>query len=264
VLRSRLVKSVRGLLVAGCLAAATAGAHATERIEGTALRLPERTPVYREVHLRDALHHRVDYHSASGELIAELVLDYRCDAIAPDFLQRDTRTGQQFGARWEDGRYLLLRNQDSRYITPTESLVASSGFDRFVSANWSRLLADNVLEFEFAIPANLRTLRMRILRSTGGTQGQTSAQVHSWFRVEPALPLLRGFVDPIELGYDAEGRLLVYRGRSNLVDANGATLDVEIHYLHSAALAVDRSSATEPLALASRTRAEPHCRSRDT
>lgn len=233
-------------------------------IEGVALRLPERTEVYRERHAIGALSHRIEYRAPDGTLIAQKSLDYRCSQSAPAFEQHDLRSDSRIGARWQGGEYLLLRGDETRALQPAATLVASSGFDRFVRTNWDTLTAGASIDLDFALPARLQTLRLRMARIEAPEALPGAAL---WLRIVPAQPLLRAFVDPIELAYDGERRLALYRGLSNLADANGKGLVVEIRYRQVPAdspgqereLAANPPLATEPAAEASRIPAQSHC-----
>jgi len=252
------------LLWAATAVAAWAQPAEPETIEGVALRLPGRIEVYRERHEIGALSHRIQYHAPDGTLIAENSLDYRCSQGAPAFEQHDLRSGSRIGARWQDGNYLLLRGDETRALEPVATLVASSGFDRFVRANWETLAAGGSIELDFALPARLQTLRLRMARIEAPEELPGSAL---WLRIVPAQPLLRAFVDPIELAYDGERRLALYRGLSNLDGADGKALSVEIRYrpVPTESLAREREIAaivpvaTEPAADAPRIPAQLHC-----
>ena len=252
------------LACAATLVSAWAQPVAPETFEGVALRLPERTEVYRERHEIGALSHRIEYRAPDGTLIARNSLDYRCSQGAPAFEQHDLRSDSRIGARWQDGTYLLLRGDETRALQPGAALVASSGFDRFVRANWDALAAGQGIELDFALPARLQTLRLRMARIEAPEALPGAAL---WLRIVPAQPLLRAFVDPIELAYDGGRRLALYRGLSNLADANGKPLAVEIRYrqLPAADPAQEREIAaavpvaTEPESAPTRTPAHLHC-----
>ena len=252
------------LACAAPMAAAWAQPVAPEIIEGVALQLPGRAEVYRERHEIGTLGHRIEYRAPDGTLIARNVLDYRCSDSAPDFEQLDLRGNSLIGARWQDGKYLLLRGDETRALDPAAALVASSGFDRFVRANWEALAAGDSIDVDFALPARLQTLRLRMTRIEAPEELPNSAL---WLRIVPVQPLLRAFVDPIELAYDSGRRLLLYRGLSNLTGADGKALTVEIRYrqVPGEEVAREREIATsapvadEPTADAPRTPALLHC-----
>ncbi|MBP9034993.1 MAG: hypothetical protein KBG29_13920 [Pseudomonadales bacterium] len=252
------------LVCAAMVATASAQPVAPEIVEGVALRLPERSEVYRERHEIGALSHRIEYRAPDGTLIAEKTLDYRCSQSAPAFEQHDLRSGSRIGARWHDGAYLLLRDDETRALETGASLVASSGFDRFVRANWETLAAGRSIDLDFALPARLQSLRLRIARIAAPEE---IPGVALWLRIVPAQPLLRAFVDPIELAYDDGRHLALYRGLSNLAGADGKGLAVEIRYRRvppdslgeEREIATTAAVATEPASAAARTPAHLHC-----
>ncbi|MCG3171120.1 MAG: hypothetical protein CALGDGBN_02707 [Pseudomonadales bacterium] len=204
---------------------------AIERLSGVARQPDGGAVAYREIHEIDGDTHRIEYLGADGTAIARKWLDYRCSDSAPAFEQLDLRDGSRLGARWEDGTYVLLRDDASRAVHTRAPLVGSSGFDRFVREHHARLAAGERIAFDFALPARLQTLRLLIER-TEPARELPGAQL--WLRIVPAQSLLRAFVAPIVLAYDATPRLLYYRGLSNLADARGRSLQVEILYDASA------------------------------
>ena len=219
------------LLAALLLVATVAGARAQpvapQAVEGIALALPGRGEAYVERHAIGALDHRIDYRAPDGTPIARLTLDYRCSDNAPAFEQHDLRNGARIGARWQDGAYLLQHGDETRALAPSVSLVASSGFDRFVRGHWDALAAGRSIDLDFALPARLQTLRLRIAR-VEAPEALPGATL--WLRIVAAQPLLRAFVEPIELAYDGDWALLLYRGLSNLPGADGKAQSVEIRY----------------------------------
>jgi hypothetical protein len=198
-----------------------------EIIEGIARRLPEQVEVYREQHRIQDQRHRISYQRLDGSLFAETILDYRDSDSAPAWEQHDLRDGTRIGGRWDGQRYVLTRDAESESITPATDLVASAGFDRFVRQYWHKLHTGTAIEFEFALPARLSAHRMQIRRREADPR---FPDADIWFQVRPAQPLLRLFVHPIALGYDAAQQLRVYRGISNLRDDAGKPLVVEIRY----------------------------------
>lgn len=237
-------------------AAAPASAAApAQYIEGTALRLPERSVAYHERHRIEGERHRIDYRAPDGNAIAQQTLDYACSDSAPAFEQRDLRSGRRIGARWEDGTYVLLRADQTRREEADPRLVASSGFDRFVRTHWERLAAGEELRVRFALPARLQVLALRITREYDAAPEDP---VRYWFEIVPQRAWLRLFVDPILLGYDAERRLRVYRGISNLSDADGSALEVEIRYEYPAAPPTS-GAANEPAVRMPRSSVNSRC-----
>lgn len=252
-----------GLRYAALLAALCAPpAHSVEHIEGQAVRLADGTPVYRERHRIEEHRHRVDYHGPAGEPIGELRLDFRCNDSAPDFEQIDRRAGERQTGRWRDGEYLLERDTGASAASAALApgalpLVASSGFDRFLRAQRERLLGGETVTFRFAMPARLSDLRLRARHDREARDGL------DWFVIEPDQAVLRAFVQPLRVAYDGQQRLAVYRGPSNLLDADGSALRVEIRYTHAEPARQDVTDA-EPRAPEPRTSGQSNCPTENT
>lgn len=196
-----------------------------EAVQGVARLVDSGEEVYVEQHFIDSRSHRIEYRDAAGQLIAENLLDYSRSSAAPDFRQRDLRFGTVLGGRWNAGAYELFDSDDARPVEPDAPLVASSGFDRFVRENWDSLAAGERIDIDFAVPARLDTLRLRIERAAS-----IDGDGFTWFRITAASGLLRLILDPIELAYDGDRRLRVYRGLSNLDSADRKSQHVEIRY----------------------------------
>jgi len=220
----------------------------SERIEGIALRLPERIEAYRELHSISALSHSISYSAPDGTPIAQKWLDYACSDAAPAFEQRDLRSGKRLGGSWSAGSYRLEYGDRSKLVEASEELVVSSGFDRFVRQHWQALQQGSKVELDFALPARLQTFRLSISRVS--TESEEDSQL-LWLRIVPAQALLRMFVAPIELAYDEAQQLRVYRGLSNLSDETGKSMSVEIRYRNippAGALASATEGASFPVA----------------
>lgn len=196
-----------------------------EAVQGVARLADSGKEVYVEQHFIDSRSHRIEYRDTAGQLIAESSLDYSRSNAAPDFLQRDLRFGTELGGRWSGETYELFYSNDARPVEPDAPLVASSGFDRFVRENWDNLAAGERIDIDFAVPTRLDTLRLRIERETS-----TDDDGLIWFRISAANGLLRLILDPIELAYDRDRRLQVYRGLSNLDSSDRKAQQVEIRY----------------------------------
>ncbi len=196
------------------------------RIEGIA-RSAAGQEVYRETHDFDGKAHRILYHDPAGALIAEKQLDYSCSDSAPDWQQHDLRNGMRVGGHWRGSEYVLEHDGRSGSVSPERTLVASSGFDHFVRDHWVELASGETREFDFALPARLSTIGMRV-QKTQGIPGESS--ITEWFSVEPSSGIFRLFAGKILLGYDEARGLQFYRGPSNIGDAEGRDVEVEIRY----------------------------------
>lgn len=253
--RARILALVASLV----LLASSARADGVVVMEGTARTYPAGDLAYRETHVFSGNTHRVLYRDPGGTLIAEKSLDYGCDLAAPDWEQRDLRNGRVVGGRWEGATYVLRRDARTSSVSPRLPLVASSGFDNFVRSHWDSLKTADEVNFDFALPADLMTIGMRLQRAEA-PEGETGERM--WFKAEPSSGLLRLFAGEILLGYDETRTLGFYRGPSNIGDGKGGSLNVEIHYRRVPADA-QLAALREPPGTGIRSDAESGCTRHD-
>jgi len=168
------------------------------------------------------------YLDAAGLPIARLDSDYRPAPFAPDYEYVDLRSGAREWVR-RSGDELWLSDGEARRIlppSPGRPLVAGQGLDRFIRAHRIELSRGERLGVRLALPGRLAAydFRVRAEPAEGGL-----LRVH----VEPSSLLLRLLAPAILAEYDAAGRLLRYRGVSNLAGADGSVQEVEIAYAHA-------------------------------
>lgn len=172
------------------------------------------------------------YLDAEGRPIARLDSDYRAAPFAPDYEFLDLRSGARESVR-RGGEGLSLSDGRAERLLPLASdrpLVAGQGLDRFIRAHRPELSRGEELGVRLALPGRLAAYDFR-LRAEAGEGGRLLV------RVEPASFFLRLLAPAILAEYDAAGRLVRYRGVSNLAGADGATQEVEIAYAHADASA---------------------------
>lgn len=187
--------------------------------------------VYRELHHPETadgrvLRDRVEYRGPDGALLARKSVDYRPDPVCPAFRLEDLRTGYVEGLEWSaDGRPVLFHREAAdasleRAAIAAEGLVADAGFDMLIYRELESLRRGARPVIPFAVPNRLDTVDFRLRRLDRRPVLGRSATV---VRMEPANPLLRWLVEPIDVAYDAEtGALLRYEGLSNLPNPDGS------------------------------------------
>lgn len=209
-----------------------ARAAADERFTGTA-RLPDGRVAYVEEHevRREAgrvVAAETRYLDARGRPIARLASDYAHDPFTPDYRYEDLRTGEVEEVALRGGA-LELRAGDRRRILPVDrrrAIAAGQGLDRLTRARLDQLTKGEVLRVSLALPSRLEAYEFRI-RALPGQAGVARLRV----RIEPASFLLRLLAPAIEADYErATGRLLAYRGVSNVAGPGGEVQQVEIEY----------------------------------
>jgi hypothetical protein len=171
------------------------------------------------------------YLSPDGRLIARLRSDYSRDPFAPEYVFEDFRTGTAEAVRWNEGSLEMSSNGKSRLLSPPEAVpvVAGQGLDRFARSRLEDLARGAELRVELALPSRLDSYGFR-LRAAGEGRDDSAIRV----RIEPSSFLLRLLAPSIEADYEpGTGRLLRYRGVSNLSGDQGETRQVEILYRYA-------------------------------
>jgi hypothetical protein len=252
--------------LAGCLLAGLCLVGRAQA-QGLSLQLAEaRAPgggalLYREQHLLRSAGDRprerlVLYRCPGGAAFARKHLDYAASAQAPSFALEDRRAGYAEGLRRDGARVQLYsrargeRGERAAWLAVAPA-VADAGFDEFVRAHWTRLLAGEALPLQFALPSRLRALRFEVQRLRAAPVAGEAAEV---FRLR--LGGLLGLVAPhIDVAYATRSRrLLRFEGLSNLRDAGGRRqLEARIDFPAPAQPAVEaqwRAALSEPLVAA--------------
>lgn len=176
----------------------------------------------------------IRYFDPGGKEIGYKRLDYAPGATAPDFRLDDHRAGYVEGARRVPGGIELFRSGDAPGDLRTKVLevpdvpVIDSGFDEFVRINLERIRAGDTVRLTFVVAGRLDSFRFRA-RAVGeeSRKGRTAVRI----LVEHDSFFVRMLIDPITLWYDAaSGRLLEYRGISNVSAPDGTNYDARIVY----------------------------------
>lgn len=191
-------------------------AHGSERIiEGQARDLQTGALLYSEIHACGAGRERceVEYRDTQGALIAHKQLDYRRSPWAPTLSLQDFRAGEEV-----------------ELAAPADpSVVVDAGFDNYMRARWPELSAGEEVSFPFLVAGQQRPFRMVARRAP--VPACDTARL--CLEVQPEAWWLRLLMDPIELVYDrASRRLVLFRGISNIADADGRSQSVEIRYTY--------------------------------
>ncbi len=165
----------------------------------------------------------VTYVDAEGRLIAEKEVRYGADPAAPSFEMTDFRIGLSESAEVGPDEVALASGDSDggaspRRVRRPKGAVIDAGFDAFMRERFAEIAAGEPLEFEFAVPAARRFFKFELL-----PQGRVEYQGREALLVKmrPASLLLRLALDPIDLVYGLDGRLLEFRGLANVCDEDG-------------------------------------------
>lgn len=222
------------LLLAAPLQAAQTGGEPV----GMAYDLDSGELLYRETHClnTDGSEREVLYHDAADKLIARKLVDYSSGITTPSFVQHNHYSNEsiEVGVQ-QDGVKMAVRDRDSgdtvrtAVAMPSDSLplVIDAGFDGFVRQHWDALVSGEKREFQFPFADRESLVELRIQPQACSYESAAD----QCFRLDLSNWFLRMMVQPIELGYDAQTRQLTrFRGLSNIGDAQGNGMEVDIRY----------------------------------
>jgi len=174
---------------------------------------------------------RVTYKDVHGRVFAQKHIDFERSLTMPDFELINEENGHVEGVRRDDGELRVHFRPESGESIRKASVqkpnngIIDAGFDRFIEQNWSSLVSGAVLEREFLIPSQLDFYTFEI------SKVETPPRGEAVFRLQVKSVLMRMFVSPVLVHYDAESRtLLRYEGISNIRDTQGRNLDVRIEF----------------------------------
>ncbi|MBF0289484.1 MAG: hypothetical protein HQM14_16855 [SAR324 cluster bacterium] len=178
----------------------------------------------------------VTYFSPLGKVIAEKKITFRDTITVPDFMMLDQRNGYIEGVSQEETGFKITFQNDkespkiSKTVQPSFPVVVDAGFHYFILENWEALTAGKRLTFNFVVPSIQDFLLFEIKKVENASQG-VSEQVQ--FQTGVSNFLLKAFVDPILLTYDAKTlQLLKYEGISNVNNDDGKSHNVRIEMVY--------------------------------
>jgi hypothetical protein len=209
-----------------------------EQVVGEATGLKSGVSLYKEIRCGAAneLASDVFYQSIDGTLIAHKTLDYQSGRITPSFSQTDVLNQEKVKVTLDQGTLMMSMTardgQESNRQYQLSALgktpvVTDAGFDFFIRDHWKKLVSGNTKFFQFPLVSRFQLISLRVKKS----HCQYETNTDQCFALEPSNWFFRMLASPIELGYDSTlMRLSRYRGLSNINDANGDGLVVDIKY----------------------------------
>jgi hypothetical protein len=181
--------------------------------------------------------YRRDEHAAP---FARKTLSYRSDRQRPSFDFSDLRSGvaesvtRESRGFWVTTRTGAQAKPRSTLIADSDVAVIDAGFDEFVRAYWAELQRGESLDAQFLVPSRLDAVQFRVRKVD---QARIAGDEASVIRLALAGPL-GWFLPDIEVSYrNRDGRLLRYRGLTNIRDAAGKLLEAQIDFPDSARVA---------------------------
>lgn len=187
----------------------------------------------------DDTHWRVEY-SSGGEIVVEKTLDYLLGEQAPLVVQQDNRTGEVRAVgvsedllQWRVAYRLNSGEaEESKSIAKAGVQVIDAGFDSFVRQQWDSIYKGEAVVFDFLSIPHLKSIALRASRVDIEKCETFNVKVEGGvcIRVAANSRLLRFFVDPLTLLYDAQHRLMVFNGAVNIKGADAKSQTATISY----------------------------------
>lgn len=230
------LRFLRGCLPTLLLAACAAAAGASEQVYRGEARDAKGALAYTEKHLVTFSEGRAgssltEYRAPDGALIAAMRSDYSRSVAMPTYVFEDLRRNYREGLRWQDGEYLIFR-QDGGLPEKTGKLAGKTGV--FSCQGWHYYLVNNLdllekdnLVLNLVLPSELRPFPF-VVKALAADESKVSAELRlkHW--------LFRYFAPKLRLLYDRKNRrLLEYHGISNILDQDGERQDVHITYSYT-------------------------------
>ena len=225
--------------VFGFVALSETDVRPSPRYEGLALERTSGLPVYKEEH-EDILESgkrtglRTIYRDMRNNIIAKRIVSYKESETVPTFQTEDFRDGYLEGAgvRGDSVRLYWRRNfdqamQEKTILIPGPAVV-DAGFNNLIQQHWDELFGGKKIQFNFGAPFALDYYGFRVFKKDemvfeGRQQIVMQCEIDNF--------IIRLFVKPIVLTYDAESRRLVaYEGISNINNDKGKSYFVRIQF----------------------------------
>lgn len=198
------------------------------KFKGYAYSQNEKTLLYSEHHhvkvneQGDAQTAKVSYFSNTGELMAEKYLEYHDTGYLPDFEYKNLLTKQGFKVNDHETYVAVINKQgDSEFqerVSKKEQspMIVDAGFDVFMRANWTELLAGNKKDVAFLSPTRAMFIAFEIELIEPDDNVHDSIETVR-FQLRPQNFIIALLVDPIDLNYHKKtGRIMSYKGLTNI------------------------------------------------
>lgn len=176
--------------------------------------------------------HNVNYFKQEGDVtFATKQLTYLDTPFRPEVLFHQPLFGERLQITYPKEQSLSIAwqppsgHEKAFSVEADPALVVDSGFDHFVRANWERIVAGESITFRFLAPTRGDHYGF-VLEPANSDQIDADVTI----QIRPTSVLLRLLVDPILLGYRADGALTDYFGLTNIRRDEDANHVAHIRY----------------------------------
>lgn len=176
--------------------------------------------------------HSVGYSRAGGDRFASKALTYDQSVLRPsveftqpefaEVLKITNQQDQTLEVVWQ----APSGDTEKATLEVDADLVADAGFDNFVRQNWTRVVMNGEsVEFDMVAPT-----RGDYYGFTLEAANDSRIDAEHQVKIRPSSTLMRFLVDPILLGYNADGLLTDYLGLTNIRKDNDSNHTAHIRY----------------------------------
>jgi len=217
---------------------------------GTATDIKTNALLYKEYHytLEEGKRYVVVYKNSNNKLIAEKELLYTKKVLNdtnPKLKQNNYLSGETIEVDTLRAEFRVLveyrESTDDRIerkeFEKPQDLVVDAGFNQLILEEWSTLLKNKTIRFEYLAPSLQRTFAFTARKDQCDETDSELVNMSSnkkeatCFSMAPKSWLMRQIVAPISLVYDSSSkRLLRFSGLGNVGDESGDYMKVNIRY----------------------------------
>jgi len=173
------------------------------------------------------------YTSSDGSVLRKREITINKDSLRPNYKLEDLRTGYIEGSKKISPDTLVifrrLEKLEKEVLKIDSTYIVDAGLTYFFRKNWSTLLHNKKVYFNFVAPARLDYYKFRVYKNR--IYDINKRKVVELI-LEPSSFILRQFVDPILVSYYLDNKeIVLYKGISNVSNNKGDNYDVLISYL---------------------------------
>ncbi len=176
--------------------------------------------------------HEVKYFKdGEDSAFATKTLSYSESPLRPSFDFRQPEFDERMVVANREDRQLEItwdtnKGEKKTFITPVDqNVVADAGFDNFVRQSWPKIQDDQTIDFRFLAPTRGEHYAF-VLEQT--SDSRVNADVI--MEIRPSGFVTHFLVDPIILGYSADGTLTDYAGLTNVRENADQNYTAHIRY----------------------------------
>lgn len=172
---------------------------------------------------------KVEYLKPNGSKFAIMTSDFSKNKTVPETLFEDLRFKSKSAIRLTNNSVIFeeVKNEKETFnkmFKLNDSMVASQGFDNFIKLN-STTLEKKPIEFKFGV------IDTKDFYTLTGYKNSSKSEHEIEYRIHPSNWLARIFAGELKIVYDSKNMTIkTYAGRSNILDDQGNSQDVIIHY----------------------------------